>query len=298
MLNKTNPLVKSFYHQETCTWTHAVSCPIKKTAAIIDPVLDYNANNGNTSTQFVDKVLAYLENKKMQLKYVLETHAHADHITAAAYIADKIEIKVAIGEQIQSVQKTFKSIFNFDDAFKTDGSQFHALLNHGDELKLGECMISILYTPGHTNDSITFIAGESVFVGDTLFSPGYGTARCDFPGGDAKKLYQSVQKIYALGNNKKLYLCHDYPPQTRIPQAWFYSSQQQKENIHINANTLEKDFVQMREKRDETLNQPKLIIPAIQVNIAAGNFPKPESNGKTYLKIPVDVLGKKENHTL
>ncbi len=287
-----NPKVKSFYHQDTFTWTHVVSCPETKITAIVDPVLDYNSHNANTSTHSTDEVLDYLKAKKLTLHYVLETHAHADHLTSAAYISKKTKAQVAIGTQIQSVQKTFKDIFNFDDSFQTNGSQFDTLLKEGDEIALGQCKIKFMHTPGHTNDSMTFICGDCVFIGDTLFSPDYGSARCDFPGGDAGKLFDSVQKIYALGENMKLYLCHDYPPNNRKPLAWFLSSVQQSENIHINLSTKKQDFVQMRQQRDAQLNQPKLIIPSIQVNIRAGNFPQPESNGKTYLKIPLDVLGK------
>ena len=287
-----NPKVKSFYHQDTFTWTHVVSCPETKITAIVDPVLDYNSHNANTSTHSIDEVLDYLKAKNLTLHYVLETHAHADHLTSAAYISKKTKAQVAIGTQIQSVQKTFKDIFNFDDSFQTNGSQFDTLLKEGDEINLGQCKIKFMHTPGHTNDSMTFICGDCVFIGDTLFSPDYGSARCDFPGGDAGKLFDSVQKIYALGENMKLYLCHDYPPNNRKPLPWFLSSVQQSENIHINLSTKKQDFVQMRQQRDAQLNQPKLIIPSIQVNIRAGNFPQPESNGKTYLKIPLDVLGK------
>ncbi len=269
-----------------------MSCPETKTAAIIDPVLDYNPNNANTTTGSIDKILDYLNQKGLSLHYILETHAHADHLTSAAYISKKTKAQVAIGTQIQSVQETFKEIFNFDDSLQIDGSQFDTLLKEGDEIALGQCQIKVMHTPGHTSDSMTFICGDCVFIGDTLFSPDYGSARCDFPGGDAEKLFDSVQKIYALGENKKLYLCHDYPPNNRKPLAWFLSSVQQSDNKHINRSTKKKDFVQMRQQRDAQLNQPQLIIPSIQVNIRAGNFPPPESNGKTYLKIPINILGK------
>jgi len=287
-----NPKVKSFYHQDTFTWTHVVSCPKTGITAIIDPVLDYNARNANTSTDSIDAILNYIKQNNLSLEYVLETHAHADHITSAAYIVQQLKVKVAIGKQIQSVQETFKGIFNLGDSFKTDGSQFNQLLNGGDEVIVGELNIKVMHTPGHTNDSMTFICADCVFIGDTLFSPDYGSARCDFPGGDAKKLFDSIQKIYALGKNKKLYLCHDYPPKNRKPLAWFLSSVQQTENIHINHSVTKEDFVRMREKRDAHLNQPKLIIPSIQVNIRAGKFPTPEQNGQIYLKIPLNVLTK------
>lgn len=287
-----NPKVKSFYHQDTFTWTHIVSCPKTDVAVIIDPVLGYNANNASTSTKFIDEVLDYINTKKLDLHYILETHAHADHLTSAAYIVDKTKAKTVIGKQIKSIQATFKGVFNLDDSFKTDGSQFSQLLDDNDQIALGELSIKVIHTPGHTNDSMSYICGDCVFIGDTLFSPDYGSARCDFPGGDANKLFDSVQQIYALGDDKKLYLCHDYPPNNRKALAWFLSLEQQTENKHINKQTKKEDFVKMRKQRDAQLNQPKLIIPSIQINIRAGKFPKPESDGKIYLKTPVNSLGK------
>ena len=286
-----NPKVKSFYHKQTFTWTHVVSCPNTKKTVIVDPVLDYNPNNANTSTQSSDDILMYIKDESLHLMYVLETHAHADHISSAAYILSKTGAAVAIGKQIQSVQATFKDIFNFDDSFKTDGSQFQRLLDDGDSIELGDSVIEVMHTPGHTNDSMSFIVGDCVFIGDTLFSPDYGTARCDFPGGDAEKLYDSIQNIYSLGDDKKLYLCHDYPPTNRIPKAYFSLKEQYQNNIHINHTTQKKAFINMRKKRDAQLNQPKLIIPSIQVNIQAGKFPSPEKNGRSYLKIPLNTLG-------
>jgi glyoxylase-like metal-dependent hydrolase (beta-lactamase superfamily II) len=262
--------------------------------AIIDPVLDYNPNNAHVTTLFADKILNYIESHQLSLLYILETHAHADHLTSAAYLSEKYQAKVAIGKKITSVQSTFKAIFNLKE-FKSDGSQFDLLMGNNHILELGKCQIKTLSTPGHTNDSLSYIVGDCVFIGDTLFSPDYGTARCDFPGGDAGKLYYSIQNIYALGEQMKLYLCHDYPPNNRLPQAWFVSAEQQANNIHINKNTQKDDFIAMRNKRDALLNQPRLIIPSIQVNIAAGHFPKPESNGTIYLKTPINVVGKPVN---
>ena len=284
--------VKSFYHQDTYTWTHVISCVKTKQAIIIDPVLDYNPNNANTSTQSVETVLAYINQQNLQLEYILETHAHADHLTAAVYLQEALNCKIAIGSHIKTVQTTFKEIFNFDDSFKTDGSQFGLLLEDGDVLEFGQLSIEVMHTPGHTNDSMSFVIENNVFIGDTLFSPDYGTARCDFPGGDAGKLYDSIQNIFSLGDDKQLYLCHDYPPNNRKPQASFSVLQQKQDNIHLQ-NTNKHAFVSMRNKRDASLNQPKLIIPAIQVNIRAGHFPVAESNGNVYLKIPINVLGKK-----
>ncbi len=286
-----NHKVKSFYHNYTYTWTHLVICNKTNSAVLIDPVLDYNPNNANTSTEFIDEILSYVSNKNIKLMYVMETHAHADHLTSAVHVHKKTDAKIAIGQKILSVQQAFKKVFNLGEEFQADGSQFDELLEDGDALSFGECQIIAMHTPGHTDDSMSYIIGDSVFIGDTLFSPDYGSARCDFPGGDAKKLYDSIQKIYALGENKKLYLCHDYPPETRQPRAWFSSSDQQQLNKHL-SNASKEEFVSMRNNRDATLNQPRLIIPSIQVNIAAGHFPEPESNGHVYLKTPVNLLSK------
>lgn len=269
-----------------------VICNKTKCAVLIDPVLDYNPNNANTSTEFIDKILIYISTNDIQLKHVIETHAHADHLTSATHVQLKTGAKLSIGDRIIGVQKTFKNIFNFGEEFVTDGSQFDELLKGDDVLTFGDCNIRAMNTPGHTDDSMSYIVGDCVFIGDTLFSPDYGSARCDFPGGDAEILYDSIQRIYALGENKKLYLCHDYPPNTRQHQAWFSSLEQQELNIHLNKSVSKQDFVAMRNTRDAQLNQPRLIIPSIQVNISAGHFPAPESNGSVYFKIPIDILGK------
>ncbi len=259
---------------------------------LIDPVLDYNTNNANTSTGFADKILEYIETNNLTLKYILETHAHADHLTSADYVKNKSGAKTAIGCHISSVQSVFKNVFNMGEKFKEDGSQFDTLLRNDDTIHFGDCEILAMHTPGHTEDSMSYIVEDCVFIGDTLFSPDYGSARCDFPGGSAEKLYDSVQKIYNLGPNKKLYLCHDYPPKSRQAKAMFISYDQQQNNIHLNSNMCKQDFVALRDSRDKGLNQPRLIIPAIQVNMAAGNFPRPENNGCVYLKIPLNVIGK------
>jgi len=286
-----NYKVKSFYHEYTCTWTHLVICQNTNEGVLIDPVLDYNPNNANTSTKFIDDILSYIAQRSIYLRYVVETHAHADHLTSAAYVNDKTGAKLAIGEGISGIQETFKHVFNLGCKFKSDGSQFDLLLKDSDVLSFGECSFLVLHTPGHTDDSVCYCIGESVFIGDTIFSPEYGSARCDFPGGNAGKLYNSVHKIYQLGEEKKLYLCHDYPPKTRQPKAWFISKEQQLNNIHLSLNITKSEFIELRNKRDHGLNQPRLIIPSIQINISAGRFPTPEANGTIYLKTPLNRLG-------
>ena len=288
-----NPKVKSFFHTSTYTWTHLVICQNKNTAILIDPVLDYCANNANTSSQFTDNILDYIEAKQIELKYVVETHAHADHLTSAHYIQQKMMVQTVIGEGITSVQQTFKKVFSLGNNFQTNGNQFNLLLKDKDIVKFGNCQMTAMHTPGHTNDSMSYIIGDYVFIGDTLFSPDYGSARCDFPGGDTEKLYDSIQAIYQLGEEKRLYLCHDYPPNDRDPQAWYSSKEQQQNNIHLNKGVSKNDFIKMRDARDKKLNQPRLIIPSIQVNIDAGRFPEPGFNGISYLKIPLNTLGGK-----
>lgn len=285
-----NTKVKSFYHQDTYTWTHLVVCRETLQAVIIDPVLDYSANNANTKTTFTDTVLEYIKRNRIELKYILETHAHADHLSSAAYIQEKLKAKILIGEGIVNVQETFKKIYNLGSEFKANGKQFNALLSDKQIIEFGTNTLTAIHTPGHTNDSMSYRVGEHVFIGDTLFAPDYGSARCDFPGGDAATLFDSVHTIYALGTDKKLYLCHDYPVNGRKPIAWFYSSKQQQDNIHLCKNRTKSEFIKLREARDKQLTVPELIIPSIQVNISAGHLPEPDENGIRYLKTPLNVL--------
>jgi glyoxylase-like metal-dependent hydrolase (beta-lactamase superfamily II) len=259
-------------------------------AVIIDPVLDYSANNANTKTTFTDTILDYIERNKIKLKYILETHAHADHLSSAAYIQKKLSAEILIGEGIVNVQETFKHIYNLGTEFKANGKQFNALLADKQVIKFGTCELMAVHTPGHTNDSMSYVVGDCVFIGDTLFAPDYGSARCDFPGGAAETLFDSVHIIYALGADKKLYLCHDYPVNDREPKAWFYSSEQQQQNVHLCINRTKSEFIKLRKSRDEKLKVPELIIPSIQVNISAGHLPEPENNGISYLKTPLNTF--------
>jgi glyoxylase-like metal-dependent hydrolase (beta-lactamase superfamily II) len=284
------PTIKSFYHHPTYTWTHVVSDPETGKAAIIDPVLDYDGASAHTSTESVDEVLNYVKDNNLDIEYVLETHAHADHITAAKHIQETLKTPVIIGDGIKKVQKTFKPIYNLGAEFTTDGSQFDRLMHEGDVIKVGNLELKALHTPGHTNDSMSYVVGDNVFIGDTLFAPDYGTARCDFPGGDAGKLYDSIQKLYALGDDVVMHLCHDYPPEHREPQSAFTVAEQKKHNVHVHEGVTREEFIALRTARDKTLAAPRLIIPSIQVNIKAGNFPEPEGNGMVYLKTPLNTF--------
>lgn len=285
--------VKSFYHNNTFTWSHLVVCFETKSAVLIDPVLDYQQANGTTSTESVDEIIKYITDNTIELKYVLETHIHADHLTSSAYLHNKLGSKTIIGEGVIEVQKTFKDFFNLDEKFIPNGSQFNKLLSDKDTLKFGQCELTAMHTPGHTLDSMCYIVDDNVFIGDTLFAPNYGSARCDFPGGDAAILYDSVNKIYSLGQNKKLYLCHDYPIKNRKPRPYFLSSEQQQYNVHLPSDVTKKEFVSLRENRDKQLNNPQLIYPSVQVNMAAGILPNPEINGVSYLKIPISSIADK-----
>lgn len=286
--------VHSFLHSDTETYTHVLADAEQQLCAIIDPVLDFDAKSGRAATGSVDKIIAFVREQGWALLYIIETHAHADHLSAAVHVKDTLGGQLVIGQHITEVQKIFKQIFNFDTSFRTDASQFDILTDDGDTLTLGDITITALYVPGHTRADMAYIAADDeetvVFVGDTLFAPDVGTARCDFPGGDAKTLYQSIQKLLALPDDTVMYLCHDYPKQGRTHTPTTTVAAQKLGNIHVKEGTSEADFVKMRESRDATLEMPRLIIPAVQINIDAGHFPKPEDNGTRYLKIPINVL--------
>jgi glyoxylase-like metal-dependent hydrolase (beta-lactamase superfamily II) len=257
---------------------------------VIDSVLNYDSKSGRTTTKSVDEVAQFIAEKKLQLTWILETHAHADHLTAAPYLQSKLGGKIVIGDHITNVQKVFKGVFNLDERFAVDGSQFDRLLKDGDSLAFGDLSLKAIYVPGHTPACMAYEIGDALFVGDTLFMPDVGTARCDFPGGDAKTLYQSIQKILSYPNETKLYMCHDYPPSDRPVAHLTTVGEQKQSNIHVHDGITEDTFVQMRSKRDATLEMPHLILPSIQINIRAGHFPEPEANGKSYLKIPLNTL--------
>jgi glyoxylase-like metal-dependent hydrolase (beta-lactamase superfamily II) len=284
------PTVTAFFDEATFTVTYVVADPESKFAAVIDPVLDFDPASGRTSTVSADRVLGFMADNDLELDWILETHVHADHLTGAPYIREKAGGQIAIGRNVTTVQQEFKAVFNQSD-LATDGSQFDALFDDGDSFKVGGIAGSVLGTPGHTPACITYVVGDAAFVGDTLFMPDFGTARTDFPGGDAGQLYDSIQKILALPDDTRLFMCHDYKAPGRDEYAWETSVHEQRaDNIHINDTVSRDDFIAMREGRDAQLGMPKLILPSIQVNVRAGAMPAPENNGICYLKIPVDAL--------
>lgn len=285
------PQVESFFDEKTFTVSHVASDPATGECAIIDSVLDYDAASGRTGTQTADKMIAYIDKNNLSVKWIFETHVHADHLSAAPYLREKFGGKIAISDKISIIQKTFGEIFNAEPEFARDGSQFDALFSDGATFTLGETQSQFLHTPGHTPACATIVIGDTAFVGDTLFMPDYGTARCDFPGGDARILYRSIQKLFALPDETRLFMCHDYKAPGRDHFSWETTVVDEKaNNIHVGGGASEDEFVKMRETRDATLNMPRLILPSVQVNMRAGALPPPEANGIRYLKMPVDAL--------
>lgn len=287
----TKPEVRGLYDQLTSTFSYVVWDPESRDAAIVDPVLDYDGAAGRTGTHSAAALLAIVAQEGLRLRWILETHAHADHLSAAGFLHQCTGAPVGIGAGIRAVQATFKEIYNLGPGFPTDGRQFDRLFADGERLPLGGMEVEVIATPGHTSDSLTYRVGDAAFVGDTLFAPDYGSARCDFPGGDAATLFRSVQRLYALPADTRLFLCHDYPPDGRAPRCEWSVAEMRRGNIHINEGTREADFVAMRRARDAELKMPALIIPSVQVNIRAGRLPEPEDNGRRYLRVPLDVLG-------
>jgi len=286
------PDVTPFFHQPTGTWTYVVADPASRLAAVIDPVLDYDWRSGRTGTATADAVLAHLESAALRLRWILETHAHADHLSSAPHLQSRAGGDIAIGEGIRQVQATFKRVFGLGAEFVPDGRQFDRLLADDDTLELGALAGRVVATPGHTSDSVSYLFGDALFVGDTVFMPDGGSARCDFPGGDAAELYRSVQRLYALPPETRVFVCHDYAPGGRAPACQTTIRSQREGNIHLKADTPEPDFVSLRQARDATLDVPNLIIPSVQVNIRAGRKPPPEPDGVSYLRVPLDVLGR------
>ncbi len=284
------PRVHGIFDPATWTVTYVVYENEGSPAAIIDSVLDYDPKSGRTRTDSADKVIAFVKEKRLSVEWILETHAHADHITAAPYLKRALGGKTAIGGHITAVQQVFKGIFNLERAFSTDGRQFDHLMQEDETFRIGDLTGRVIYVPGHTPACVAYQIGDAVFVGDTLLMPDVGTARCDFPGGDARTLYRSVKKILALPPQTRLFMCHDYPPNDRPVAFETTVAEQRAKNIHVHDGVSEEAFVAMRTARDATLEMPVLILPSVQVNIRAGEMPPKDENGVAYLKIPVNAL--------
>ncbi|MEQ9812326.1 MAG: MBL fold metallo-hydrolase [Azospirillaceae bacterium] len=286
----THPEVIPFFDADTNTVSYLVADPASGTAAIIDPVLDFDAAAGTTSTRSADTVIERVRQRGLTVDWIIETHAHADHLSAAPYLKEKLGGRIAIGGHIAEVQKVFKSVFNLEPAFAVDGRQFDHLFADGETFTVGTIPARAMHTPGHTPACMTYVIGDAAFVGDTLFMPDFGTARCDFPGGDARQLYRSIRRILALPPETRLFTCHDYMPGGRQP-AWESTvAEQRAANVHVKDGIDEDTFVDMRQERDRKLGMPKLIYPSVQVNIRAGELPQAEDNGIRYLKIPLNAL--------
>ena len=283
--------VQAFFDPHTWTVTYVLADPATGRCAIIDPVLDYDFKSGRTNTHSADLVRAYVQQNQLVVDWILETHAHADHLSGAAYLKSKLGGRIAIGEHIRAVQAVFKNIFHLEPGFVPDGSQFDHLFKDGETFHIGNLEATALLVPGHTPADMAYRVGDAVFVGDTLFMPDVGTARADFPGGNARALFQSIQRLLALPPQTAMYVCHDYPPDSREARWQTTVAEQRAHNIHVQDGTTQDAFVAMRQARDATLEMPTLIIPSIQVNVRAGRMPAPEDNGHTYLKIPLNVLG-------
>lgn len=280
-----------FFDPQTGTVTYVVADPSSRRAAIIDPVLDYDFKSGRTSTTSADAVKTLVKAQDLTIDWILETHAHADHVSGAQYLKSTLGGQIAIGQKIRTVQATFKSIFNLEDTFEPDGQAFDHLFKDGEVFHIGSLQATAFLVPGHTPADMAYLINDDVFVGDTLFMPDVGTARADFPGGDAHVLYRSIHRLMALPAATRMFVCHDYPPTGRQPQWETTVGAQRTSNIHVKDGVSEADFVAMRQARDATLDMPTLIIPSIQINIRAGHLPPAEDNGVSYLKLPINVLG-------
>lgn len=281
---------RAFFDRSTGTVSYVVSDNASRAAAVIDPVLDYDFRSGHTDTRSAEKLLAHVEAERLRVEWILETHAHADHLSAARHVQQRAGGRIAIGENIREVQATFRKLFNFERGFLPDGSQFDHLFRDGEVFRIGEVEAKAMLVPGHTPADMAYLIEDSVFVGDTLFMPDVGTARADFPGGDAATLYRSIRRLLALPPPTRMYVCHDYPPAGR-EAAWETTvGEQRARNIHAHDGTTEEGFVAMRQARDATLDVPTLILPSIQVNLRAGRMPPADDNGVAYLRIPINAL--------
>jgi glyoxylase-like metal-dependent hydrolase (beta-lactamase superfamily II) len=285
------PTVTPFFDEPTFTYSYVIQDPQSNRCAIIDSVLDFDYAAGSSSTVQADRLLAFVEQQKLTVEWILETHVHADHLSAAPYLKERTGARVGIGAKITTVQKTFGKVFNAGTEFARDGSQFDQLFEDGDLIRIGSLQGQALHTPGHTPACMTYCFGDAAFVGDTLFMPDYGTARCDFPGGDAAALYRSIHKLFTLADNTRLFMCHDY----KAPGRKEYANEttvadERRDNVHVHEGISEADFVRMRTERDRTLGMPRLILPSVQVNMRAGRMPPAEDNGQVYLKVPVNLF--------
>ena len=282
--------IQHFFDPHTWTLTYVVHDEESRQGMVIDPVMDFTPSNGRTRDESNEMVARYIDAHRLTIPYVLDTHAHADHLSGVQFFRRRYDAKTVIGAQITQVQQCFRDLFNLGPSFPVDGRQFDRLINEGETLTIGNLQLKALHTPGHTPACMTYQIGDALFVGDTLFQPDYGTARCDFPGGSAAALYDSIQRLYALPNTTRIFTCHDYQPSGRPVLYESTVGEQKATNIQLNSRTSKEEFIAFRAKRDETLAAPILILPSLQVNIRAGHLPEPESNGITYLKIPVNVL--------
>jgi glyoxylase-like metal-dependent hydrolase (beta-lactamase superfamily II) len=284
------PAVEAFFDRDSETFSYVVYDHEAGHAAVVDPVLDYDAKSGRTRTDGAQRLVDFVRAKKLTVEWILETHAHADHLSAAPFVRDQLGGRIAIGEKIIEVQKIFRDVFNLEKEFLVDGSQFDKLFAEGEKFYIGDIEGEVIYTPGHTPADMSWHIGDAVFVGDTLFMPDVGTARCDFPGGNANTLFKSIQHLLQMPEDTRLYMCHDYPGDARPHQYLTTVGEQRQHNIHVHDGVTEEEFVTMRNARDKTLEMPKLILPSIQLNIRAGQMPPAEDNGTVYFKIPVNRL--------
>jgi len=287
----SNPVVQHFFDEPTNTFSYVVRDPDSQACAIIDTVLDFDYASGRTDTCSARQIVDYVRANQLEVEWVLETHVHADHLTAAPYIHEQLGGKTGIGANIRTVQDIFGKAFNAGDDFARDGSQFDQLFSDGDSFRVGGLEGRVLHTPGHTPACLTYVIGDAAFVGDTLFMPDYGTARCDFPGADARTLYRSIQKVLSLPLETRMFMCHDYKAPGRDEYEFLTTvADQRKFNIHVHDGITEDEFVKMRTERDATLDMPRLILPSVQVNMRAGHMPPAEDNGQVYLKVPVNLF--------